>query len=102
MKRELVEPAFETRLAYNTTNHPFFPTSGSLVSLAPVVAWTDSTHRLSTSTIATHSFHRGLDGHAARYWSLGERYSLGAGVDGGGLLVGRRVNGGPTRYSTAS
>lgn len=74
---------FEARFAHNTTNHPFFPTEGTLLSIAPVVARTDS----STDATLTHSLDAGVDAHAAQYWPVGSRATFAAVGDGGMLRV---------------
>lgn len=81
------ERILEPRLAYNTTNHPYFPTSGTLVSVAPVFAWIDG---VGFGGIAFHDADIALDGHAARYWPLSEGLTAGVIADGGFLHVGER------------
>ncbi len=70
---------FEARFAHNTTNHPFFPTEGTLLSVAAVVARTDTV----INKQPTHTFDAGLDAHAAEYWPLSPRTTAAAVVDGG-------------------
>jgi hypothetical protein len=85
----------EPRLAYNTTNHPYFPTQGSLLSFAPVAVWLDAgtLHELDTA----------IDGHAAHYWPLNEQWSGAAILDGGFLHVEARSPGHRTfGYGTAA
>jgi hypothetical protein len=74
---------FEARFAHNTTNHPFFPSEGTLLSIAPVVARTDS----ATSTDVRHSLDAGVDAHAAEYWPLSARTTAAAVADGGLIRV---------------
>jgi hypothetical protein len=78
------ERIFESRLAYNTTNHPEFPSEGSLVSIAPVFAWIDY---LDPTKAAVHDFDVALEGHAARYWTVAEGYTAAAILDGGLLHI---------------
>ena len=85
-----VDRIFEPRLAYNTTNHPYFPSQGSLISIAPVVAWVDSVDFLHTPV---HDFDVALDGHAARYWPLTEHLTAAAIADGGFLQVDQKAGG---------
>lgn len=74
---------FEARFAHNTTNHPFFPSEGTLLSIGPVVARTDS----ATSTTLTHTLDAGVDAHAAEYWPLSARTTAAAVADGGLIRV---------------
>lgn len=76
------ERILESRLAYNTTNHPYFPSSGTLLSIAPVVAWIDTGR---ASGKAVHDLDIALDGHAARYWTLRKGLTAAAIVEGGYL-----------------
>jgi len=78
------EKIFESRLAYNTTNHPEFPSEGSLLSIAPILAWIDY---LDPKKVAVHDFDVALEGHAARYWTVAEGLSAAAILDGGLLYV---------------
>ena len=84
------ERFFESRLAYNTTNHPDFPSQGSLVSIAPVFGWIDLVDRSHT---AVHDFDAALDAHAARYWTLADGLTGAAIVDGGLLHVDQEAAG---------
>jgi hypothetical protein len=74
---------FEARFAHNTTNHPFFPSEGTLLSIGPVVARTDS----ATSVSLTHTLDAGVDAHAAEYWPLSARTTAAAVADGGLIRV---------------
>jgi hypothetical protein len=78
------ERFLESRLAYNTTNHPDFPSQGSLLSIAPVLGWIDLVDR---THIPVHDFDAALDAHAARYWTLADGLTGSAMVDGGVLHV---------------
>jgi hypothetical protein len=82
--RRRYERFFESRLAYNTTNHPDFPSQGSLLSIAPVFAWIDARDRFGTRV---HDSDVALDGHAARYWTFTDRLTGAAIVDAGLLHV---------------
>jgi outer membrane protein assembly factor BamA len=76
--------ALRVEWSHNTTNHPFFPTRGTLLSAGPLVAWDDDRYRTYTfgpdqSTFRdvrekTHTFGVGLT--AAHYWELTERNSF--------------------------
>jgi len=78
------ERIFEPRLAYNTTNHPEFPSEGSLLSIAPILAWIDY---LDPTKAAVHDFDVALEGHAARYWTVAEGLTAAAILDGGVLHI---------------
>jgi hypothetical protein len=99
------ERILESRLAYNTTNHPYFPTEGTLVSVAPVFAWIDGIDRTPLH-IAFHDSDTAIDAHAARYWTLGDRFTAAAVGDGGLVHVKRLTLGDEhdfnLRYGTAS
>jgi len=84
------ERFFESRLAYNTTNHPDFPSQGSLVSIAPILGWIDLVDRTHTPV---HDFDVALDAHAARYWTLAEGLTGAAILDGGLLHVDQEAAG---------
>lgn len=75
------ERHFESRIAYDTTNHPFFPTNGSLLSATPLLAWIDLTSL--TGSFATHDSAVGLESRAERYWPLDDRLSFAAIGEGG-------------------
>ncbi len=83
------ERILESRLAYNTTNHPYFPSEGTLVSIAPVFAWIDGIDR-TPFHFAFHDFDTALDAHGARYWTLADRLTGAVIVDGGLVHIKRR------------
>ena len=76
------ERHFESRIAYDTTNQPFFPTNGSLLSVTPLLAWIDVS-ALTGSSFATHDSAVGLESRAERYWPLDDRLSFAAMSEGG-------------------
>jgi hypothetical protein len=82
----------ESRLAYNTTNHPYFPSAGTLISIAPVVAWVDGSRvrAVGSPSTAFHDIDTAIDGHAAHYWTLGGRFTAAAILDGGAVHIDRR------------
>jgi hypothetical protein len=88
------ERILEPRLAYNTTNDPEFPSHGSLLSIAPIVAWIDYED---VNRKAVHDFDVALDGHAARYWTVADGLDAAAILDGGLFHVEER--GTPHRLS---
>ncbi|MFP5248118.1 MAG: POTRA domain-containing protein, partial [Thermoanaerobaculia bacterium] len=79
--------------SYNTTNHPFLPTDGTLLSVTPIVAWRDDAYfqyiyddngqLTSVHAVILHRRSYGLDASAARYWEVTDRTSLSAGIDAG-------------------
>ena len=96
------ERFFESRLAYNTTNDPYFPSEGSLLSIAPTLVWVDLIDSIGAPV---HDFDTALDGHAARYWPLREQLTAAAILDGGFLHVDQHSNGHRTfnlGYGTAA
>ena len=95
------ERHFETRLAYDTTNQPFFPTNGSLLSVNPFLAWTDLTGPLTRGIYASHDSAVGLEIKAQRYWPLSDRLSFAAIGDGGAVHLSRRASGFDTFTHTA-
>lgn len=80
------------RVTYNTTNHPFLPTHGTLLSVTPLVAWRDgSSYRLSgfpgpavnVTPVAFHERSVGIALDAARYFELSEQNSTWLRAEGG-------------------
>ena len=69
------------RWSYNTTNEPFFPTEGTLLSATPHYAWRDGrtafgTFPGGTVIASTHERTYGLEAGATRYRELTERSSI--------------------------
>jgi hypothetical protein len=74
--------------SYNTTNHPYLPTTGSLVSVTPMVIWRDeaATFRIFPGPVQIAPLHTrtaGLQASALRYWDLTDRVSVSGGIEGG-------------------
>jgi hypothetical protein len=81
--------------SYNTTNRPFLPTRGTLLSVRPRFSWSDAlTYTyvespnpgqpfpiLSVRTDTVHSKAREVTVKAAKYWELSERSSVSAGME---------------------
>lgn len=81
---------------YNTTNRPFIPTRGTLLSVRPRFGWNDyATYSYLTvienpdqppifivQADTIHSRAREVKVNAAHYWELSERSSISAGVEG--------------------
>jgi outer membrane protein assembly factor BamA len=79
--------------SYNTTNQPFLPTRGTLLSVQPRMSWIDAaTYIVVPGDIhvptpvfgvvgdTIHTTSRQVRGNAAHYWELSERTSVSAGV----------------------
>lgn len=79
--------------SYNTTNRPFIPTRGTLLTVRPRVSWSDLgtywIEQVPDSPVpiyvvhsdAVHSQARELAFNAAHYWELDDRNSVSAGVE---------------------
>jgi hypothetical protein len=102
--RELFGQSFSTQSgervagltwSYNTTDRPFIPTRGTLVTVSPRITWSDfATYRIvydpdptapfpvyTLRTETVHSKARELAFSAAHYWALDDRNSVSAGVE---------------------
>lgn len=97
--------------AYDTTNHPFLPTRGTLLSVTPNAVWRDLVGyayefnppgNLDFYTpVVWHGRSLGIDGSARRYWELSERHSVSAGLDAGwGKTKARAVALGEYNYDS--
>ena len=102
--REVLGQVFDTQngqrvvgatWSYNTTNRPFLPTRGTLLSVRPRLSWSDAaTYRyvqakpeeplpaIPFHADTVHSEAREITVNAARYWELSERTSVSAGLEG--------------------
>jgi len=84
---------------YNTTNHPFAPTRGTILRVTPLRAMRDRS-RVSQVTgggvvpSARHNNAWGLDLAASRYWELSERHAVSAALVAGWADVEERTVGG--------
>jgi hypothetical protein len=89
------ERLFEARLSRNTTDLPFFPTRGTVLSFAPIVAWRDSFYAGDSRTppLLLHMRTSGVEIEAKRYWSLSETSSLAAEGVAGTEVIHERRNG---------
>jgi outer membrane protein assembly factor BamA len=90
--RHSEQDVLRVRWSFNTTNDPFFPTQGTLLAVGPVVSRSDNTatsvRLLGNGATEVHIFRNrydafGLEAHAARYWELSDRNSVGAAIEGG-------------------
>ena len=87
--------------SFNTTNHPFVPTEGTIVTAGPLATWQDENYvayyadngSLGTIFIPTHSFLVGVQGSAQRYWEISDRNSVSLGAEGGVGRVEQRQQG---------
>lgn len=88
------ERLLSTRWSYNTTNHPFLPTRGTLLSATPFVAWRDLSRFIpedddggldltAPRRIPYHARSYGFDVKADRYFELSERNSASVGAEAG-------------------
>jgi hypothetical protein len=96
------ERLISARWSYDTTNHPFTPTRGTLLSVTPIMVWQDSAgvgrEELipdDTPTFVPAAFH--TNSHAvsvdvAHYFELSERNSASVGGEVGKGKVNRRSN----------
>ena len=81
------------RWAYDTTNHPFLPTRGTLLSVTPNAVWRDLAffdyeigpdgRLIDVTPVVSHRRSFGIDGSAVRYWELSDRHSVSAGLEAG-------------------
>jgi hypothetical protein len=82
------------RWSYNTTNHPFLPTRGTLLSATPFVSWRDLSRFIPEDDdggldltvprrIPYHARSHGFDVKADRYFELSERNSASVGAEVG-------------------
>jgi hypothetical protein len=84
---------FAATWSYNTTNHPFVPTRGTLLSISPRAAYSDAATYSVTQFVpgppdpivragAIHTQAREIAATAARYWEFSERSSVSGGLEG--------------------
>ena len=75
--------------SYNTTNHPLFPSRGTILTATPVVVWNDSegfdVEPITRKELpfTTHDRSLGLEATAARFWELNDRDSVFASAGAG-------------------
>jgi len=75
--------------SYNTTNRPFLPTRGVLLSVEPRMRWSDALayyvlpaeDNFEVRSDAVHVTSRQIRANAARYWELNERTSVSLGAE---------------------
>ncbi len=85
------------RWSYNTTNEPFFPTEGTLLTVTPHFAWKDgqsSYYDFPSGRVvaATHAQTWGLGAGATRYRELTERSSVWGDIHGRWEHIDRRAS----------
>jgi hypothetical protein len=87
--------------SYNTTNHPFFPTAGTLLSIAPVVSWRDDVSVVLRSdgagglSVDVNPIHRttfGIQATAVQYHELSDRTSVSGGLEVGVAQFDQRTS----------
>ncbi len=89
--KDRMERVARATWSYNTTNHPFFPTTGTLLSVAPIVTWRDDvalTTRVeagvpSVLVAPIHSTTAGVQATGVRYFELSDRTSVSGGLEVG-------------------
>ena len=95
------ERIISARWAYDTTNHPFTPTRGTLLSVSPIMVWQDSAGIGRDETIpdnptfvpaAFHTNSYGVSVDVAHYFELSDRSSASIGGEIGAGRVSRRSN----------
>lgn len=89
--------------SYNTTNHPYLPTTGTLVSVTPLAIWRDDNNFIRfvpgpLLIVPVHTRTIGIQSTALQYYELTERTSISGGVEvGWGTSNERRSEPGPVR-----
>lgn len=96
VERELrnTERLLSARWSYNTTNHPFLPTRGTLLSATPFISWRDLSRFVYEDEdgvfdltvprrAAYHARSYGFDVKADRYFDLSDRNSVSIGAEAG-------------------
>ena len=87
------QKVLSARWSYNTTNEPFFPTEGTLLSVRPHVAWDDGQRSSGVSpAVPEHTRAYGIESGATRYRELTERDSVWGDVSGRWEHIDRRSN----------
>lgn len=88
--------------SYNTTNHPFVPTEGTLLTAGPLGAWREHGFTINVtqpgeaplfSVITVHTATYGVQGSAQRYWEISDRNSVSLGAEAGFAHVEQRESG---------
>lgn len=98
--RQDAERLLSMSWTYNTTNHPFAPTSGTIVRVSPLRSMRDrSNFRFfvrggSPDSYAEHINGYGIDILGSRYWELSDRNAVSAGAVVGWASVEDRTNAG--------
>lgn len=99
--------------SYNTSNHPFLPTAGTVLTVTPLAVWRDDRQLRFINDpemplpplpfvarrhlVARHDHSLGIDATARRYWELSDRNSVSAGFEGGWAKTSVRNNPGDDR-----
>lgn len=99
----IAQRGVSARWSYNTTNNPFVPTRGTVLSIKPQLTWEDSStlhdyidFETQERVVASWTFHSrilSVEAGAERFWELSDRSSISAGLRGGLAHVDIRGNG---------
>ncbi|HYO77897.1 MAG TPA: hypothetical protein VE010_15675 [Thermoanaerobaculia bacterium] len=97
------ERLVSARWSYNTTNHPFLPTRGTVVSVTPGMAWRDNVNfgvvaggpadEPILGPVAFHTNSFGVSVDMARYFELSEQSSVSVGAEAGWGQIDERNSG---------
>ena len=97
-----LERVIEARWSVNSTNHPFFPTRGLVISAGPIVSLADGERRpVFTETVPFHSRAYALEGELKRYWEIDDRWSMGAELIAGGANIDQEIGSDLTEFTQA-
>ena len=101
-ERQDGERIVSARWSYDTTNHPFTPTRGTLLSITPIMVWQDSASFSRGETVpggplepvpaAYHSNSYAVSVDVGHYFELSERNSVFIGGEAGRGHVNQRSN----------
>lgn len=101
------ERVASARWTYDTTNHPFFPTRGAIVSAGPIVSWTDVSDSgadyffidpegnvvYPRVPYVEHRTTAGIEGKVAQFWELSPLWSVALRANGGFAVIDERGHG---------
>jgi outer membrane protein assembly factor BamA len=90
-ERRLEQSLFSATWSRNTTNRPFLPTRGTLLTVTPTIASSDRKFlsfdvpngNILYTPQSVHERSAGLEAAAARYWEVSDRNSVSAALQGG-------------------
>jgi hypothetical protein len=95
--KQFAQRVISAKWSYNTTNEPFFPTSGTLIYVMPMIGWTDSGGSLTITSdnifsSAGHADSYGAEAGATQYWELTDRDSVWGDVRGEWARIDSRTD----------